>query len=104
MMAVMRRLSRRTRFSVTPISLAVSWTVGNGVVIITLVGMVSTYKVARTQTMSKERDTEDGYPVSIGSDGSTAHSESEASYTATRSWPSSVSTNASLLAAMPPPQ
>jgi hypothetical protein len=80
MMAVMRRLSRRTRFAVTPISLAVSWTVGNGVVIITLVGMISTYKVARARAMSKERDTEDGYPVSIGSDGSATHSESEASW------------------------
>ena len=44
------------------------------------------------------------YPVSIGNDGSAAHSDSEASYTATFSWPSMARTNASLLAAMPPPQ
>jgi plasmid stability protein len=42
--------------------------------------------------------------VSIGKAGSGAHSNSEPSYTATLLTPNRVSTNASLLAAMAPPQ
>ena len=42
--------------------------------------------------------------VSIGRVGSAAHSNKEPSYTATLGTPNNVSTNASLLAAMPPPQ
>ena len=42
--------------------------------------------------------------VSIGRVGSADHSNKEPSYTATLGTPSSVSTNASLLVAMPPPQ
>ena len=44
-----------------------------------------------------------GYPVCIGSDGPAAHSDIEASYTATFSYPSNVRTKPSLLAAIPPP-
>ena len=42
--------------------------------------------------------------VSIGRDGSPAHSKSEPSYTATLVIPNRVSTNATLHAAMAPPQ
>ncbi len=42
--------------------------------------------------------------VSIGRVRSAAHSNKEPSYTATLGTPNNVSTNASLLAAMPPPQ
>jgi len=42
-MVVMSFLRRRTLFAATPISLAVSWTVGKGVVISALAGILSTY-------------------------------------------------------------
>ena len=44
------------------------------------------------------------YPNCIGRDGSPAHSDIDASYTATFSYPSRVNIKASLLAAIPPPQ